>query len=150
MSEREGHGLQREQAIGPWCLNTRITRCWPKDWTRRYRGRSTPSELHATVRVPALVRLHATDTRGRRHGDSCMTAAAVCGDTPAGFGLGMWDLSKSTLDAVRPGPNGRSSTRLGSVTWMPDGHATHQETTLTTTFPHRSPKDDSSRQMRCN
>lgn len=79
-----------------------------------------------------------------------MTAAAVCGDTPAGLALGMWDLSKPTLEAVRLGLNGRSSTRLGSVASMPDGHATHQEITLSTTFPHRSPKDSSSRRMRCN
>ena len=79
-----------------------------------------------------------------------MTAVAVCGGTPAGLGLGMWALSKPTLEAVRPGLNGRSSTRLGSVAWMPDGHTTHQETTLTTMFPRRSPKDGSSRRMRCN
>lgn len=79
-----------------------------------------------------------------------MTAGAACGDAPAGLGLGMWDLSKPTLEAVRPGLNGRSSTRLGTVAWMPDRHVTQQETTLTTTFPHWSPKDGSSRQMRRN
>ena len=150
MSEPEGHGSQREQAIGPWCLNARIPRCWPNHWTRGCCGRSIPSELLTTVRTPALVRPHATDTPGRRHTASRMTAVAVCGDTPTGLGLSMWDLSRPTLGAARPRLNGRSSTRLGSVAWMPDGHATHQETTLSTTFPHRSPIDGSSRQMRCN